>query len=79
MFRSELVESVNGGAQESALGGCEAFASLLAGYIGLWTAGRVMESDLQGTQIQIGQGVHLTGKAPQGAALVWVRQLCRLH
>ena len=49
MFRSELVESVNGGAQESALGGCEAFASLLAGHIGLWTADRVMESDLQGT------------------------------
>ena len=37
LFCSELVESVHGGAQESALGGCEACASLLAGYIGLWT------------------------------------------
>ena len=36
MFRSELIESVYGGAQESALGGCEACASLLARYIGLW-------------------------------------------
>ena len=37
MFHNELIESVHGGAQESALGGCEACASLLAGYIGLWT------------------------------------------
>ena len=37
MFRSELIELVYGGAQESALGGYEVCASLLAGYIGLWT------------------------------------------
>lgn len=35
IFRSEFIESVYGGAQESALGGCETCASLLAGYIGL--------------------------------------------
>ena len=31
MFHSELIESVYGGAQESALDGCEACALLLAG------------------------------------------------
>ena len=36
MFRSELIESIYGGALESALGGCEACDSLLAGHIGLW-------------------------------------------
>ena len=41
-----------------------------------WITSRVMESDLQGIEIQIGQGVHLTGKELQGVALVWARQLC---
>lgn len=36
-----------------------------------WITGRVMESDLQGTWIHIGQGVHLTRKELQGVALVW--------
>ena len=35
MYCSELIESIYGGAQESALSSCEACASLLAGYRGL--------------------------------------------
>ena len=42
-----------------------------------WITGRVMESDLQGTRIQIGQGVLLTGRALLDVALAWARQLCR--
>ena len=42
-----------------------------------WITGRVMESDLQGTQIQIGQGVHLIGRALPDVALAWAQQLCR--
>ena len=42
-----------------------------------WITGRVMESNLQGTQIQIGQGVHLTEKALQSDTLVWGRLRCR--
>ena len=42
-----------------------------------WITGRVMESDLQGTQIQIEQGVLLTRRALSDVALAWARQLCR--
>ena len=35
MLCSELIELIYGGAQESALSGCEACASLFAGYCGL--------------------------------------------
>ena len=46
-------------------------------WIMVWTTGRVMDSDLQGTQIRVGQGVHLTKKSLQCVALGWARQLCR--
>ena len=42
-----------------------------------WITSRVMESNLQGTQIQIGQDVYVTRRALQGATLAWARQLCR--
>ena len=53
------------------------FVTCRAHWIMDWIIGRVMESNLQGTQIQIGQGVHLTGRALQGATLAWARELRR--
>ena len=49
------------------------FVTCRGPWIRLWITDRVMESGLQDTQIQNGQGVHLTGKALQGVALGWAR------
>ena len=53
------------------------FVTCRVPWISVWTTGRVMESDLQGRQIQIRQGVYLIGKTLQCVALGSDHQFCR--